>query len=509
MTFKTISRVSLLCLQLFLTTQLVSAFLAGQGNIHTKFPLYTHLSILHESLCPPHNSTSSKFYDPPTCRAIYFGNLMRDLSQLSNPSTASKLSEKNVIRIVSFVSKWVYGYREKEYQVTADILGHYDSVQHMDNPTPIPGEKGNPPRRIQQRELGIHPTKFIKNFIMPRSTSLYYDSPYPTTFTYIRQTLFSSLSDYVQSLQYANQSPPQKSHKNAALFKIGSIFHSLEDFFSHSNWVELAIHELTDYSYNSVFPWVGNNTGVPCRTFPTAPTSKKRNEICYPLVTGKVTGTTGELKISLLTAIKARLSSFLRFQSQSKSTARNHTLSRIFKNPDGLFDPEHDTAVMMDLSEKHDQQQARMFHIQKRSGDESKQKSIKELLVTPVVKFLTSTITKLKVKATKSTGLFEPKGNGTNPTHLEMNKDGNENFVHEISGRCASLAVRLLVKRIMNRVENALSHPSLTNNKDTKKLLSVVKTWLNQDTVRSKLDGGLIGYESSKKATNTLFKRHI
>lgn len=230
---------------------------------------------------------------------IYFGNWLRDFSQVIDPSLVRpsqeaydnmkskygdnkylakikeengfKLSREALTKLVGLLA--VQTFKNDDADMALDfkrrlwgpegqtLLGCYRPEEHIDNP--IPGVLSNhenwtnyqeldesfaPPPTLKQLE--INPTTLLKNYI---ATDLGGDQSFPPASDYMVKKLKQAMDD---------------GRTTEGLIAFGEALHVLEDFFSHSNFIELALIEL---GYDQVYPWVAESEKINGK---------------YPLVTG-------------------------------------------------------------------------------------------------------------------------------------------------------------------------------------------------------------------------------
>lgn len=195
--------------------------------------------------------------------AIYFGNWLRDYSQLLDPkivraTTMPKnfpdvLSREALTQIVDVLAIREFPAlmkidREK-FKVTPQRLGVYRPSEHIDNPKVVKPEPADP----KQRDADFEP------WVLPDDPLLQVDFE-----TSKKRYIQRSVDVMVDELKKAMQEGPLSTD---GLRSFGAALHILEDFFAHSNFVELS---LIKTGYENVLPW----------------TSKADCKQSLPLVTG-------------------------------------------------------------------------------------------------------------------------------------------------------------------------------------------------------------------------------
>lgn len=226
-------------------------FAAGEGGPNKA----THSSIEH--------ILKTAGFREHEIRAIYFGNWLRDYSQILDPkivrttsmpkSFPDLLSRDALTRIVDVLA--VREFRDlmqvdrEKFRVTPQRLGVYRPSEHIDNPKVIDPEPANP----QSRDRDFEP------WVLEGDALLKVD--YPSSMKhYIQRSVDTMKSEFDSASKAGLESTD-------GLRAFGSALHILEDFFSHSNFVELSLIKL---GYTDVLPW----------------TSKANCRHGLPLVTG-------------------------------------------------------------------------------------------------------------------------------------------------------------------------------------------------------------------------------
>jgi hypothetical protein len=230
---------------------------------------------------------------------IYFGNWLRDFSQVIDPSmvrpSASsyksikdkypnnpyimnieeengfKLSRGALTKLVGLLA--VQEFKKDRVELAlkfknklwaedgAELLGCYRPEEHIDNPIPGPirdHDKWVDYNQLDKcfakpptlKQLEVNPDTLLKNYI---ATDLGGDQNFEPATHYVGKKLKQSIKD---------------GRTDEGLIALGEALHVVEDFFSHSNFIELALIEL---GYDQVYPWVSDSGKINGK---------------YPLVTG-------------------------------------------------------------------------------------------------------------------------------------------------------------------------------------------------------------------------------
>ncbi|KAG9105406.1 hypothetical protein FRC07_009308, partial [Ceratobasidium sp. 392] len=187
-------------------------------------------------------------------KRVYFGNWLRDYSQAMDIAGLSKLTAQTLITVVSALGFMTFGFATEEFQITADRLGVYLPVEHIDNPKGYAEKEGDarqfhpklrPP--VDPRELEIDQNNGMKNYIATEGQS------WDTSTGHIRRTLEACI-------QHGRQANGQEGGDMWEAFRLlGTALHTLEDLLAHSNWCELGLLKL---GHSEVFCHVGDNVKV-------------------------------------------------------------------------------------------------------------------------------------------------------------------------------------------------------------------------------------------------------
>lgn len=187
-------------------------------------------------------------------KRVYFGNWLRDYSQAMDIAGLSKLTAQTLVTVVSALGFMTFGFATEEFQVTADRLGVYLPIEHIDNPKGYAEKEGDarqfhpklrPP--VDPRELEIDQNTGMKNYIATEGQS------WDTSTGHVRRTLEACI-------QHGRQANGQEGADMWEAFRLlGTALHTLEDLLAHSNWCELSLLKL---GHSEVFCHVGDNVKV-------------------------------------------------------------------------------------------------------------------------------------------------------------------------------------------------------------------------------------------------------
>ncbi|KNZ80575.1 hypothetical protein J132_04817 [Termitomyces sp. J132] len=196
-------------------------------------------------------------------KRVYFGNWLRDYSQCMDIAGLSKLTADTLVLIVSVLGFVTFGFATEEFQVTADRLGVYLPVEHIDNPKGYAAKEGDarqfhpklrPP--VDNRELEIDERTGMKNYMATENRG------WDTSTAFIRRTFRAC----IEAGRRAGGQPGADLYEAYRL--LGTGLHTLEDLLAHSNWCEVALRKL---GHEEVFCHVGDNVIINTPNGPAPP----------------------------------------------------------------------------------------------------------------------------------------------------------------------------------------------------------------------------------------------
>ncbi|MDB6144049.1 MAG: hypothetical protein JWP80_3093 [Pseudomonas sp.] len=177
---------------------------------------------------------------------VYFGNWLRDYSQLLDPKIVRAtsmpknfpdvLSRDALTEIVDVLAVRKFFQRRvipSLFTVTPELLGVYRPSQHIDNPKVTNPQPADP----TSRDADFEP------WILPGDPLLQVDFD-TSSKRYIQRS--------VESMQRELKIAAEEGRWFGGLRSFGSALHVLEDFFAHSNFVELS---LIKQGHVGVLPW--------------------------------------------------------------------------------------------------------------------------------------------------------------------------------------------------------------------------------------------------------------
>ncbi|KAG6874423.1 hypothetical protein C0995_015159 [Termitomyces sp. Mi166 len=214
---------------------------------------------------------STRLYSSMTTDRQLKGNWLRDYSQCMDIAGLSKLTADTLVLIVSVLGFVVgklehvqtFGFATEEFEVTADRLGVYLPVEHIDNPKGYAAKEGDarqfhpklrPP--VDGRELEIDERTGMKNYMATENQG------WDTSTAFIRRTLHAC----IEAGRRAGGQPGAELYEAYRL--LGTGLHTLEDLLAHSNWCEVALRKL---GHEKVFCHVGDNVIINTPNGPAPP----------------------------------------------------------------------------------------------------------------------------------------------------------------------------------------------------------------------------------------------
>ncbi|KAJ0124272.1 hypothetical protein J7T55_005610 [Diaporthe amygdali] len=203
-------------------------------------------------------------------KQIYFGNWLRDFSQVIDTTCLENVPEPILRAIVSVMAFMEFGFATDEFDVTRERLGCYTHVEHIDNPCGYPDDAKKIDARLRgpvdPKELAIDPETGMKNYIANSGKG------WVTSADYLREQLLGCIE-----LGRKGRAQHETDARKDAFRRLGAALHTLEDFSAHSNFIELCLHELGE---DKIFPFVGDA----CRV--TVPDGARAGKEVAPLTTG-------------------------------------------------------------------------------------------------------------------------------------------------------------------------------------------------------------------------------
>jgi hypothetical protein len=414
---KSLTAVTLCCCFAAINNSLVAAFTAGKGKTVNGHQGYRHGNI-EETLADvfQHEISSGGLVTKEVLDQVYFGNWLRDHSLLLTGTTLAYLPEPFLIAGVDYLAKREFGSRPG-FEVRRDILGVQRSEEHLDNPIDQLDSSHVDHRfvtKVPEEDLRVEGETGMKSYLRH-------------SFQYILEQIDESVHKYRQN------------DLRNAFRLLGNALHPVEDFYAHSNFVELTLREL---GHRNVFPWVGRNTAL-----------ELNGKQVYPLVTG--CGGKAAFQYNALSIMKDAMVESAFTQPRKKPASWMGRAKSVWQG------------FAANWSRK-----------------------VKVSLLDSVISVLNSQLSKFSQKDRR---VFEDDF-WTNPTHTQLAKDHLDHPLNEIAGYCASVAVKRFAQVVrdvwigdknMEQVGRVLSeiirHPQLA---ESGTVTEVVKTEISQWTMK-------------------------
>ncbi|EIN14403.1 Het-C-domain-containing protein [Punctularia strigosozonata HHB-11173 SS5] len=196
-------------------------------------------------------------------KKVYFGNWLRDYSQAMDIAGLSKLSADTLVLVVAVLGFMSFGFATGEFEVTADRLGVYLPVEHIDNPKGY-AEKEEDARQfhpklrppVDPRELEIDERTGMKNYMATENRG------WDTSTAHIRRT-------FKQCIERGRRAHGRDGADLWEAYRLlGTGLHTLEDLLAHSNWCEIALRRM---GHEQVFCHVGDNVIIQTPNGPAPP----------------------------------------------------------------------------------------------------------------------------------------------------------------------------------------------------------------------------------------------
>ena len=275
----------------------------GAGRGHGK----PGLSFGHESI---EDALKKAFLTKEERRRIYFGNWLRDHSQAIDPALIRPPKSRDIregftrsalTRVLDVKAREEFG-NETIFRVTPKMLGVYRAEEHIDNPHGIEDHSKDDPdfrQKWTEDEVAVDPETGLLNYIANRK------GRWVTSAAYVEKELRAAA---------ALGATPE------GLRTLGNALHTLEDFYSHSNFVELLLLRL---GHSQVYPWAHRKV--------QAPTAR------YPLVTGKFGS--NDIQVSLAYVLSESLTGAKKYEPGKRSSADEILLILLKDIPPQHLDP--------------------------------------------------------------------------------------------------------------------------------------------------------------------------
>ncbi|KIP11709.1 hypothetical protein PHLGIDRAFT_27734 [Phlebiopsis gigantea 11061_1 CR5-6] len=466
-------------------------------------------------------ATGGSKFSGSDVKKVYFGNWLRDYSQAMDIAGLSKLTADTLVLIVSILGFLTFGFATEEFQVTAERLGVYLPVEHIDNPKGYAEKEGDarqfhpklrPP--VNPKELEIDARTGMKNYMASENRG------WDTSTAHIRRT-FKACIDYGRRA---------KGREGADLWEayrlLGTGLHTMEDLLAHSNWCELALRKM---GYEQVFCHVGDNVLVntPNGEAPPLVTGTFGSADFLHSLMGEATDHLSQASVTDLTQNLANASqndtdsSLLRSlleklpiggASEEEKVAQADEMKAQAKayqfNPDDVMPPEVQTQLLNLLKWRDGIYRDVLAKIELIPGLESLIDALTNALnafvytilapyLTPVLQQVTSVLSEGSKAVIDSEDQYEVFDNAdaSDPSHSLLSKDHFALILNEPAGKTAQVVVRYSVKlivdawfndnedpnRVVDEILEAFHHPYFNTGRSRIQadMFEEMKRWIN------------------------------
>ncbi|QRW12015.1 heterokaryon incompatibility protein Het-C protein [Ceratobasidium sp. AG-Ba] len=445
------------------------------------------------------------------------GNWLRDYSQAMDIAGLSKMTAQTLITVVSALGFMTFGFATEEFEVTADRLGVYLPVEHIDKcvaPKDMPRRRGDarqfhpklrPP--VDPRELEIDQNTGMKNYIATEGQS------WDTSTAHVRRTLQACIEH--GRLASGNEG----GYMWEAFRLLGTALHTLEDLLAHSNWCELGLLKM---GHNEVFCHVGDNVKVntPNGQAPPLITGTFGSADFMHSLLGEATDHLSEASmknqnqsespISKLRAVLGRIPSGGGDDKQNAMNQGDEIRNKAFNfNPDDVA-PEDVQRQFLEILKWHDQ----VMHditktIQNIPGLESLLEDLTNAMnayvyttlepwLTPILQQATGALQEGSAAVIDTDDQYEVFNNpdASDPSHSLLSKDHFGLILNEPAGKVALVVVKHTVELIVqawydeskdvgqtiNQVMEAFHHPfyATGNSQVQNNMAEELKRWFDE-----------------------------
>lgn len=474
----------------------------GAGFIDKKEG-YGHGTIEMEALA------KSNLFTEDEVLQIYYGNWLRDFSQMIVEITISvsnganknvkkhsnnsvlKLSHQGWVDLLQILAakEFVYNvaaekgkksgkpvtenykvhletFKKKFIPLTKDVLGVYRPEEHIDNPYKLKDESGatdlasgqpvaflyeSPSGKFkkhlfrgQPTSIGIDPARKMKKYIHGDGyASEKTNAINPSAVTYMKQQIILAT---------------RPGDKNKRFMHLGAALHVLEDYFSHSNFIEVG---LIKNGASMVYPWVENKQGHKATDIPivtgifltddtVASVAPKMAEAMFPIHPSEYkTRKKGERTFA---------EGFMETMLQHLSKSQQHDKSQNNSNYKGVLVSSTLATLKKwfafvdwkaDFIEKNKDKPMGKYLIIIDKKMNSMGNTLSYLMNISFNIFLDVTDDGIKVIQSLSSGY------GENPTHTQIAKDDAHHPLHRLAGEIAVLAVKDVGRKFKNGMDGA------------------------------------------------------
>lgn len=517
----------------------------GAGFLDSKEG-YGHGTIEMEALY----SRKPRIFEEDEVLQIYYGNWLRDYSQMIvaptinvsgaatvvskkvAPNNTLKMSHQGWVELLEiFAAKeFVYNvalenskkskkpvtenyqahldaFRGKFKKLTIDVLGVYRPEEHIDNPYKLLDDsnakdfesqkiigfsyqspEGDIPKKLfygQSISIDIDPIRNMKKYIHGAGYAAEKKNALnPSSVTYLKQQLILAC---------------RKGKNNEGFMHFGAALHVLEDYFSHSNFLEVA---LIKNGASMVYPWVEKKQGRPAKDIPivtgifllddtVASVAPKMAEAMFPIKPREYeTRKKGERTFAegfMLTMLSHLSKSQKGDHTQKNATYKGMAISTVLKSLNQWLNFVDWKADFMEKN-KNTVWGKGMTVVDKQMN--SMGNSLSFVMNISFNIFLDITDDGIKIIQSLPTGY------GDDPTHTQIAKDDPHHPLHKLAAELAIMAVKDVGTRFKNGTNGEILadyvgdtyfvHPAMVQNQWITKVDDILKDWIikNPSTIK-------------------------
>ena len=230
--------------------------------------------------------------------AVYFGNWMRDINQVFVPLVKSLMPDDMVFSFVNYMAARKFG-----REVTPEQFGYYIPAEHIDSPAGLT-EKDD---LLQPKDLNITAPTVGAGQPRPAQYVTPQESPEPGAKVGGGPLFAADQSAVAAWIRRTNvhverhlELAAKRGRNPEGLMHFGAALHPIEDLYSHSNWIEIAINRIFA-QHSELLP---DLKGEDRKAFTYAPTvtvgktAKGKPEQRPVLMTGSFTGIDTQISIT-------------------------------------------------------------------------------------------------------------------------------------------------------------------------------------------------------------------
>lgn len=395
---------------------------------------------------------------------IYFGNWLRDFSQIVDPNFMKTfgLSRNFLSKVVRVLSQKDFGkhmkVNSKDFEFTNEELGGYRPEEHIDNPHGIENASGVEKRAdgeplfrnaFTKEEIAVNSNSKLKNYIATENKG------WATSSGYIEQELKSAFKLGRTAQGYRH---------------FGQALHTLEDFYAHSNFCEVLLTKVGKY--------------VNCWTGLENESNLKVEDL--PVVTGKFGSTDIQVSLGLEVADILQKNNFKNYEPGKRSAATQIAILFVYEKQGEKAGQKFENAVLQYeaiLQEPIIGSALQFGH------------HMVDLMIRNVLKYLDEYFGDLFRDQIHDIIEEQNKGASSpgNPTHSQVGKDHMEHPLQDLAAQLAGemvqqmgMAMRLTWNGKMDIQDTvALAKSYLVHPKDLNSFDSLAQNWsdANKDKI--------------------------